>query len=69
MIPPNTKPCPFCGSMNLATPPLMSVVVCGNCNCAGPPAKWWTRDEGNVRRAFEKWNKRIPFTTEKEDQP
>ena len=30
------KPCPFCGGTNLATPPGIAIVVCGDCEASGP---------------------------------
>ena len=53
------KPCPFCGGTNLASPPGMPVIVCGDCDCAGPLGI----RESNIDKEIHQhgvrlWNKR-----------
>lgn len=59
---PDKKPCPFCGSTNLATPGVygdFNCVVCGDCNCAGPLARAHpTSDALTDVAAIAKWNMR-----------
>ncbi len=53
------KACPFCGGTNLATPPGIAIVVCGDCEASGPVGKAHpTNDALTVLAAFTKWNTR-----------
>ena len=56
----HAKPCPFCGSRNLATPPGQAVVVCGDCEAAGPfGTPHPTKDVLTELAACAKWNNRV----------
>ena len=53
------KPCPFCGGLNLATPPGIAIVVCGDCGAAGPEATGHpTSDALTEVAAYAAWNRR-----------
>ena len=55
----DAKPCPFCGGTNLATPPGQAVVVCGDCDAAGPFGAPHPRHASlTLRAAVSKWNAR-----------
>ncbi len=51
-------PCPFCGGLDLATPPGIPIVVCGTCGASGPVGLPHPTDRGLVVSAFLAWNKR-----------
>jgi len=63
------KPCPFCGGTDIATPPGVAVVVCGNCQAAGPVGVGHpTSDVLTERAAVAKWNARTAIE-EKRKRP
>ncbi len=49
------KPCPFCGSLQVAV--VFGAVRCGNCGCTGPGAM--TDDQ-----ACSRWNQRVRLPVE-----
>jgi len=54
------KPCPFCGGTNLASPFGEAVIVCGDCNCAGPLGRSHPRSDVMTHLAGAiKWNQRV----------
>ena len=53
--------CPFCGSHNLASPPGVPALICGNCQAAGPLGKGHpTSDALTHLAAINAWNRREP---------
>ncbi len=60
------KPCPFCGGTDLATPPGVAIVVCGDCGACGPTRLPHPRSDSlTILNAFTGWNERVN-ATEKE---
>tara|TARA_Y100000310_G_scaffold174686_1_gene174801 strand:+ start:805 stop:1050 length:246 start_codon:yes stop_codon:yes gene_type:complete len=58
------KPCPFCGGSDLATPPGIAIVVCGDCSAAGPPGvPHPTSGALTDIAAHNKWNTRVSSET------
>ena len=54
------KRCPFCGAEgDFANPPGIAIIVCGQCEAAGPPGIAHPTDEALTRlAAIEAWNRR-----------
>ena len=56
----NAKPCPFCGGKNLATPPGIAVVVCGDCEAGGPIGVAHPKSDAmTILAGVQKWNQRV----------
>jgi len=53
------EPCPFCGGTNLASPPGMAVICCGDCEASGPIGPPHpTNDRLTHLAGISKWNER-----------